>query len=166
MGSKQRAEEGRVGPAGRLGKKSVRREKEQEGGIKESPRWERKSSCQHSLWHMSLPVGAPKDQGEGSWSSATFQRGRAKRSAATPAPGGPFQLRFPRPSSRTSAESLRIEFSSVAVCLYGFLGFCFFFRFLHDCNGFFFCIEMFKVGHFRRMLIWVWFSNRPEGRSK
>lgn len=40
---------------------------------------------------MSLPVGAPKDQGEGSWSVATSRKGRANHSTAMPTTGVPFQ---------------------------------------------------------------------------
>lgn len=42
VGIKHLAEERQVGLVKGLGKKSARREREQEGWIKESPRWERK----------------------------------------------------------------------------------------------------------------------------
>ncbi|MEQ2314425.1 hypothetical protein AMECASPLE_012074 [Ameca splendens] len=58
--------------------------KEQEVWIKESPGWNRKYSCQLSLWHMSLPAGSPKDQGEGSWSLATSRPGHASSSPVMP----------------------------------------------------------------------------------
>lgn len=71
------------------GRKKKREEmgKEQEAWIKESPRWNRKYACQLSLWHMSLPAGTPKDQGEGSWSSATFRPGHANSGLVMPTQG-------------------------------------------------------------------------------
>lgn len=59
--------------------------------LKTSPRWNRKQRCQLSLWHMSLPAGAPRGQGEGSWSTATSRPGRANNSPALPTTGVPFQ---------------------------------------------------------------------------
>lgn len=47
-----------------------------------------------------------------------------------------------------------------------FSGFFFFFVFFTIAMVSFFALKCLKVGRFSRMLIWVWFSNRPQGRSK